>query len=382
MWRRVLIGMSVAIITTVLLAVAGFWSPNSNWYWRRPTQAALLSGARHTPRRVSATLTQWALRAHTAGTTYEEAEEAATLFEGAGEATAASSLLLGLVRIDVASQQYDRAIRQATRSQKASSNSGALVALVVLHGDSEEERMGWVAALQAAHPEQEVSQVFWCLSQLQTLGNNLPQPCETVDWLRQRAQFGRAEYLRISQEIEALPRQAALKIKENEARIAELTKEENKHQSEYQSITAEIARLENEGWLDATGQAIIKALPLPKADDTLESYIAREGLCALPILRWLCRLDVIEPYLDLRQRQQQLKELRDLTAKVLSLTRGIIEDHRSDIKYWQSKEPLEKLTNERQELLPTFRAEVEQNISNRRPHVGLALEEAIAIASQ
>jgi len=377
--KRLLVAVAGSLaLAAAILAGLGFWDADSPRYWRRPAQAVLFFAARHSPKSLVAPVTRWALATHVAGTSYEEAEEAASLLEQAGEGGSASVLWLSLVRMDVDSKNYERAVQHATSSHNAARNPDALVALIVLHQNSPEVRPRWISELQANYPNHELSQVFGCLEQLKSFNEALPSPCATVDWVREKAGSGKNEYQRISQQIRELPREAARNIKQNEDSIAALNKEQDEYGRKYEYITSEISRLETEGMMNATGDVIWKLLPLPEKGDTFESYITREGLCLVPVFRLFCAGAALKPYYDLLQRKQRLIKWRELVAEIVVLNRSIISKHRSDIKYWKSSEPLAKLESARAKLLPAFREEAEQNVFGRRPQIGIPAPQAIA----
>lgn len=382
-WRKKRLRMIVitGVVTITLLAALGFWNADSARYWRRPAQSTLFFAARNAPRALVARLTRWALRTHVAGTTYAETEEAASLFERAGDGKAASALWLGLVRPDVASQNYDQAVRHAILSHNVVPNPNALVALVVLNENFLEARDHWISEIQSRYPDHELSRIFRGLEQLESFGNPLPASFEAVDWIHQKALSQQDEYQKISQQIEDLPNESARNIKQNETSIAKLTEEQEANQSKYVALSAEIDRLKREGTWDAVKEAVYNALPIPKAGDTWETYFAREGLCALPVIKWVCWLLDLKPFYELRKKQKELTESRDLVAEIWRLNRSLISHHKSDIKYWRSNEPLEKLVRARESLIPAFRSDVEQNVFERREQVGIPVLEAIAIAA-
>lgn len=326
-------------------------------------------------------MTRGALQTHITGTSYAEIEEAASLFKGVEDNRAASTLWLGLVRLDVSTQDWEKASWHAALSQNAFPNPEALAALVLLNLKSPEDKRHWVLELRSSYPDSEISQVYTYLEQLKSFSDPLPASDALIGWVRQRAVSGKEEDLSLSQQIKDLPQEAARHIQQDELSIAQIMKEQEVYRRRYAGISAEISRLENEGLWDAIGQVIYKLLPLPEPGDTWETYLAREGLCALPIIKYFCALFNLKPLFELRQNQQEATDSRARVAEIISLNESVISNHRSDIRYWQSSEPLEKLVHARESLIPSFRGDVEQNLLARREQVGLSVLEALTIAA-
>ncbi len=382
-FRRHFIAVMLIVATTVLLAILGFWDIDSPRYWRRPAQTAIFFATHYLPKSVVARTTNLALLTHPAGTTYSEIEEAALLYERVGETNRSSPLWLSLVQQDIEMGKDSQAIKHATLSQKANSNLKALVALVVLTNNSSTAKDQWVSEIQAKHPEHELSRVFQCIKQLESFGNAIPAPCTAVDWVHQRARNGKDEYLKIVQQIKDLPREAAQNIKQKEGEIANLANEQMLNRSEYASVTAKINHLNDWGWLEAGVQAGVDMLPLPKAGDTPGTWAFREGFCALPVARFVCRAsDIAKAASDLEQRKQEAAKSRDNLAELIGLNNRLIEFYKADIKHWRSGEPLEELVSARNNLIPSFRSDVDANVSARRQQIGVSSLEAIDIATQ
>lgn len=371
--RLLLVAAGLLIIVSGLLAAAGFWSPDSPWYWRRPTQSALFFDARHAPRSLTAPLTRWALRTHAAGTRYDEAEEAAALFESVGENQAAALLRLGLVRIDATSDRLEQAVRHATLSQHDAPSEEALTALVVLTIKDAERRGRWVSELQTAYPEHELSQTALCLAQLQSFGDVVPASCLKVSWVSEKAASGKGEYEKLSAQIRNLPNEAQANIRKHEREIAEREAE----QQGYRAELADIERRKSEATANGIIGVIIDLLPLPKSGDTLESYVSREGVCLLPYVRWFCAAGSLGPAFEAKKQHQRLDEYRKSVLELIRLNDELNGYDRRKIEYWRSGEPLEKLKKAQGALLPAFRAGVEETVSARRSTAGIPLDEAI-----
>lgn len=192
---------------------------------------------RRAPRSLTAPLTRRALRTHVAGTRYDEAEEAAALFEGIGENKAAALLRLGLVRVDATSDRLEQAVRHATLSQQDAPSEKALATL--------------------------------CLAQLQSFGNAVPAVCQKVGWVSEKAASGKGEYEKLSAQLQNLPTEARANIRKHEQEIAEREAE----QQGYRADLADIDRQKSEATADAVTGVIINLLPLPKSGATLESFV-------------------------------------------------------------------------------------------------------------
>ena len=375
--RLVLIAVGLLAVVSGLLAAAGFWSPDSPRYWRRPAQSVLFFTARHAPRSLTAPLMRRALRTHAAGTRYDEAEEAAALFEGVGENRAAAQLRLGLVRVDATSDRLEQAVRHATLSQQDAPSEEALAALVVLTIKDAERRGQWASELQMAYPEHEMSLATLCLAQLQSFGNAVPVVCQKVGWVSEKAASGKGEYEKLSAQIRNLPNEARANIRKHEQEIAEREAE----QQGYRADLADIDRQKSEATADAVTGVIINLLPLPKSGDTLESFVAREGVCLLPYVRWFCAAGSLGPAFDAKKRHQQLDEHRKIILELISLSDELNGYDRRNIEYWRSGAPLEKLKKAQGAILPAFRADVEETVSARRSTAGLPLDEAVISAA-
>jgi hypothetical protein len=376
--KLIVITASTIVATTSLLAVAGFWNPDSPRYWRRPAQATAFFGARHAPRSLVAPMTRLALRTHVAGTSYAEIEEAASLFENVGENKAASILWLSLVRMDVTSNKLDEAIRHATLSQTARPSEEALTALVSLNIKNSKSRGRWISELQTNYPENELSQVTLCLTQIESFDNAIPDPCQKVNWILEKATVSKNEYEKLSKQILNLPNEARLNIKKYEQEIAD----RNFKQGGYRSDLEEIDRQKSETVVNGVIGVIIELLPLPKAGDTLETYLSREGICLLPYVRWVCRAADLGPAFEAKKQYQQLDERRELILELIRLNDELSNYARQKIEYWRSSKPLEELKKAKSNILPTFQGDVEETISANKGNAGLSLDEAISMATQ
>lgn len=378
-WKTPLIAaVSATVAATALLAALGFWNVDSPRYWRHPAQATIFFGARHAPTSFIAPLTRLALRTHVVGTTYAETEEAATLFEKVGEHKAASLLWLSLVRIDANSNNPDEALRHATLSQNATPNEKALTALVILNIKNSASRGRWISELQTNYPENELSQITMCLTRIQSFENAVPASCQKVNWILEKVTAGKNEYEKLSKQILNLPGEARLNIKKYEQEISD----RNLKLVEYTSDLAELDRQKSDATTNAIIEIIIDLLPLPKKNDTLETFLSREGICLLPLVRWVCGAAALRPAFEAKKQHQEIDEHREIILRLISLNDQLKNYARKELEYWQSGKPMEKLKKAKSNVLPIFRDQVEETVSAGKGNAGLSLVEAISMATQ
>jgi len=323
-------------------------------------------------------MTRLALRTHVEGTSDEEIEKAATLFESAGDNKAASLLWLSLARLNASSNKFEEAVRYATLSQYATPSENALAALVILNIKSSESSSRWISQLQANYPDNELSQVSLCLIQIESFENAIPPPCQRVNWILERATSSKQAYEKLSKQIQTLPNDARLNIKKYGQDLAKRAAERGKYQLDLEDID----RRKSEAVRDALIQGIIELLPLPQSGDTLETYLTREGICLMPGIRWVCAAGALSgPAFDMLNRRKQLDEPRELTLKLIGFNDYFTSLDQKQIAYWRSSKPLEELKAAKNDVLPTFRNNVTETISAKSGSVGLSFEEAISLVT-
>lgn len=376
-WRTVLLIVAI-IATTGVFTKVGVWRPESPLYWRQCAQAAVLYAATHAPARFVARLTLTAIRTYPIGLSYGEMEQAAVLFDRVNEKEAASKLWLALTRLDIESNNVKRAQSHALLARNAHASEQAYISLINLTRHSPEKRM-FIAEFQTVYADHQLARAFGCLDALQSLDTEPPRACGTLDWVRQRAQAGREQYISLTEAIENLPIEAARNISEAQRAILRLTHDQSLLVNRHRTLVAELDDLEHNGaWAAGIEGAIKATLPIPKPNDTLETWLTREGICLLPIVRWFCRVeDFTEPFAELQRKRQALTSERDNIAQKWRSNESTLHTSRASIKYWQSTEPLNKLVGARDALLPSFRKDVERAASNRYPKIGISTEEAI-----
>ena len=116
--------------------------------------------------------------------------------------------------------------------------------------------------------------------------------------------------------------------------------------------------------------------------DTPESYVVREGICLLPVIRWACIAisageSATEAQKELQQLDHQLQNVQELIRLNTELRRYAADQ----IEYWKSSQPLEELNEAKRNVLPKFQADVEKAIVERRHNLGLSIEDAVYIAT-
>jgi len=372
--RAIAIYLTVQMLVLTLLWGIGFWTPASFRYWRRPAQFALFSLAVVMPRSQKARVTRWALLTHVDGTTYEELEKAARLFESAGDNESASLLWLGLARLDAISSNFEAAELHAMLSQTAAPNERALVAIVVLNINNPDLRDPWINQLQTHYSNSELALVTQCLSQVNSFVVEAPASCKPVGWINEKATASKNKWDDLSNQIRSLPNRRKIEIKKLEEDITKQESDRAENVVELEAIDQE----KRDAVVAAGLEAIINLLPLPQPGDTLEKYLVREGLCLLPWVRWICRtVDVGGPVFNAMQRLKAFDEQRALILRLIGYKNDFIHRDLDRIEYWRSSKPLEELQAEKGNVLPAFQNDVRQTISARRESVGMERNEAI-----
>jgi hypothetical protein len=150
----------------------------------------------------------------------------------------------------------------------------------------------------------------------------------------------------------------------------------------YQGAVAKLAYLEKNGKWQAAGVGLANALlPLPQTGDTFETWLTREGICALPIIRWLRRASAMgDAFAKLQREREQWMQARDRAADEWRRNESTMSSCRSAIAYWRSEEPLARLVRARAALLPRFRTDVEATAFSHFTEIGIASSEALAMA--
>lgn len=60
-------------------------------------------------------------------------------------------------------------------------------------------------------------------------------------------------------------------------------------------------------------------LPLPRAGDTAETFVVREGLCLAPVIRWICRgTDLAMPFDALQKQKDNLQSSLALLSSLMA----------------------------------------------------------------
>jgi len=331
------------------------------------------------PTSVGRHITGWGLRTHIEGITYYELHEATLSYENADQKDVAAILRLGLVRLDAEQNKFNDASLHAARSQELVPSEDAILALALLNLHNGEIGKHWISELQAIYPENELSQMTLCVSQLQSFENAIPLSCQKVGWLSEKSSAGRQLFINLANEIRDLPAEAKKQIKKAEDEIA-------KENSELRSDRAdleEIDRDKRDVIADALGNAVINLLPLPLPGDDLEKFVAREGLCLFPVIRWICALIATGgPAVEANARLKTLDEYRAVVSRLIELREKSIDDSNKNIRYWKSNGPLNKLLKAKAEVLPTFLNDVNKVSHAKREKAGLSIHDAVEMANR
>lgn len=375
--KKILLPIPLMLIATLSLWGLGLWTPSSSIYWRRPAQTTLLVTGRILPSFLSKRVTRLALTTHVEGNSPHEIEFAAVTFEKIAEKEIAGSLHRALVRVYASNGEIARAVQHARTSQQLASGEAVLGDLLTLTiKESEAEQL--ISQIQQAYPDNELSQATLCRSQLESFENEIPESCQRIEWALEAANSGKSEYDDLSQQIEDLPQVAQTKIAEYEGKLMLEEAERSQHYAELE----EIDQKKRQASIDAAIEIGVDMLPLPKPGDTAETFVVREGLCLFPIIRWICAaLSAEGPITRMLERQKQLDELRELTAKVIGYNDDLIGRYRNMISYWQSDQPLQELNNQRDAIIPKFRDSITDTIWSRKETTGISVSDAISSIS-
>jgi hypothetical protein len=125
-------------------------------------------------------------------------------------------------------------------------------------------------------------------------------------------------------------------------------------------------------------QAIKEILPIPKDGDSVKTFVVREGICASPYIRVICRIGAIgDAYDGMNKGQATIdQQLGEIDAQYRA-NEGQVATLTGEINYWASSQPLERLQGERTQLLPNFQRQVHDEMHRRYPEPGIPFREAI-----
>jgi hypothetical protein len=369
------IGLAIGALSIVLaigLWGVGFWNAKSGHYWRHHAQEGALWAAMKLPVYKEtidwkAKLARYALRIHPVGVSNAEIEVAARLLQETRYPKEAAELLKVLVRREVAAFDYDSARKHAVLSYDLWSQESTLQDLIWLHRGDTEARGRWVAKLQASFPKNEIGLAYRCLSAYRSLASPPPVPCQRLTWVHNVAQDHHAEYTRLQQEITNYPQTSALAIQRLESETANYVGEI----AGYDQQLVAIGKRADELGFDALGEFILEILPIPKANDTFESYAVREGLCSLPYVRVVCGLGaVVEVTERMDQRKAALEKKAAETMKLRLLTYDVMGYKTKDIANWRSGAYLESFQRSLNEEHGEFWLDLEGKVYAQIPEVG------------
>lgn len=378
-WLRLGVISLIAIALAGGLWLSGFWDMKSQRYWRHYGQTILFFVAEKVPvrsdtREVQLSLTKLALRTHKAGITTEELDRASLLFERAGAPVEAAELLMALVRRDAKNHQLDAARSHAARSARLRPSSTALLNLVTLNQYDIQERSKWVVKLQAAFPQHEIGLAYRCLGEYRDLEQDPPESCNSVDWANRLAWHRRNEYKRLTEAIKNYEELAAKEVGTLEAELEQYSGDIVGYRRDLEDLNREASGL---GFV-AIVETAFDWLPIPKPNDTPETFIVREGLCAFPYLRWVCRLGSVGEALGrMDKRKATLAERATRLTELLRLTASLMEYRRYAIKEWQSGRKLEAFKTELGYQHEWFWREVENAVFRKCPELGVDVDGAL-----
>ena len=361
--------------TVLILWLAGVWNADSPRYWRAIVQHTMLALAERTGQRVAVPLVHWSMQVHRAGITFEELSRAAEVLDRSDRKAQAAVLWLGLANGYAASGDKKAAIDVATRASRSSHSSGPVVALVMLHWDSEQRRTA-LADLVRNWPNHEIVRALLCLGDLRSFDDGVPESCGRLGWVEQRARQAWSEYARHVAELEALPAAAALKAVDAEYELAEQKRD---LQSYAKKATELMREQESESFariVEGVGKVLLPELP--EADDTVGSYGARLLFC-LTIGRYLCAAkDVSEEIEEHSRYDAEWQQRANLLAERVKWANVLVELYQEEQNDWTSSGPFDRLVAARNAVLPDFRSEIESQLQQRFTPIGVKPSQAIA----
>jgi hypothetical protein len=134
--------------------------------------------------------------------------------------------------------------------------------------------------------------------------------------------------------------------------------------------------------INGFGRFVWDLLPFPKSGDTWEKFLTREGLCALPIIRWFCALfSAGTAAEEVKSEWKRLEESRERLLELQQITSRLIDGDRERLTYWRSSSPLDDLTQKKNAIMPSFKSEVDETVFARRVEAAIPIAEAISIAA-
>jgi hypothetical protein len=337
----------------------------------------MLALAERTDQRVAVPLVHWSMRVHRAGMTFEELSRAAEVLDRSDRKAQAAVLWLGLANGYAAADDKKAAIGMATRASRSSHSSGPVVALVMLHWDSEQRHTA-LADLVRNWPDHEIVRALLCLRDLRSFDDGVPESCGRLEWVEQRARQAWSEYARHVAEIEVLPAAAALKAVNAEYELAE---QERDLQS-YANKARELRRERDSERFEGIGRIIAGVvLPeLPAEDDTVGSYVPRLLFCLTPIGKYLCAAKDVSEELEAHSRYDaEWQERAGSLAELVKLTNVVVELYQKEQRDWTSSGPFDRLVAARNAILPDFRRELESQLQQRFTPIGVKPSQAIEL---
>jgi PDZ domain-containing protein len=374
--KPVLVATAVAG-TALILWLAGVWSADSPRYWRTIIQHTMLALAERTGQQVAVPLVHWSMRVHRAGMTFEELSRAAEVLDRSDRKAQAAVLWLGLANGYAAAGDKKAAIDVATRASRSSHSSGPIVALVMLHWDSEQRHIA-LADLVRNWPNHEIVRALLCLGDFRSFDDGVPESCGRLKWVEQRARQAWNEYARHVAELEVLPATAALKAVNAEYELAERERNLQSYAKETVELKREHDRERVKSLVKAVGEAVLP--PLPADDDTVGSYLARLLFCRTPIGRYICAAkDVSEEIEAHSQYDAEWQKRANSLAELVKLTNVVVELYQKEQRDWTSSGPFDQLVAARNAILPDFRREIESQLQQRFTPIGVKPSQAIAL---
>jgi hypothetical protein len=363
---------------------AGFWNASSPRHWRHYCQSAMFAVAKRLPeraetRKTKAYLVRAALRTHKVGITTEELELSSKILADSGFPQEAASLLLALVRRDMQTYDVDAARAHAARSAELDEKESTLLTLILLNRGDIEARSRWVVKLQNGFPANEVSSAYYCLGAYRSLANPVPYHCRQLNWLQRIATARHNEYRRLEDAVASYPELAGREVQKLEAAIEERVADQMRYSNDLRGLQSEAAGLGFVAFLEAG----LEMLPLPKKGDTVESFLVREGACALPYVRWACRLGAVGQAVDrMNIRKAAIAERVSNLAELVRLNDSLMGYDRDCIEEWRSGRKLEGFKRDLASQHGWLWLEVEGEVYQKIPPAGVDLEEALTSLSK
>jgi hypothetical protein len=316
---------------------------------------------------------------HATGVTSDEAGEAASLFESIGENQDAALIRLAAARLEIESGNLERATNAAISSYNTVPGEKAIETILILTAKTpESERNKWVNELQSKFPDSELSRTYRCYNSIISFNERLDPSCTQVDWLHQKAASSKAEFEKISRQIVDLPVEKAKNINAYEKSVSH----RNGLLNQYYTDLRNIDNKKEQAAVNGFGRFLWNLLPLPKPGDTWEIFLTREGLCALPIIRWFCALlSAGEASTEVKAEWDRLEGSRGRLNELVRLTGQLRDSDAEKLAYWQSSGPLNDLTKTKTSILPSFKADIDETVHSKRWQAGIPIEEAVSFVA-